>query len=140
MPKYMKSLNNISRAQQIYRKQMSESDLPTHMFPFILFVCKNPGANQDEIDADLCVSKSMVSRRIEWLLDNGYVTRFTDSEDKRCQRVNPTEKALLILPEIRRINREWMTLISEGIDEDELRIFEAVLTRLEAKAREVAKI
>jgi hypothetical protein len=33
-----------------------------------------------------------------------------------------------------------MTLISEGIDVDELMIFEKVLEKLEAKAREVAKI
>jgi DNA-binding MarR family transcriptional regulator len=136
----MKSLNNISRAQQVYRKQRSDDALPVYMHPFILSICRNPGLTQDELGADLCVGKSTVSRRVEWLEDNGYVIRSADPEDKRRQRIAPTEKALFILPELRRINREWITLISEGIGEAELEIFESVLSRLEAKAREVAEI
>ena len=140
MPRYMKSLNNISRAQQVYRKQRSDDALPVYMHPFILSICRNPGLTQDELGTDLCVGKSTVSRRVEWLEDNGYVIRSADPDDKRRQRIEPTEKALLILPELRRINREWITLISEGIGEAELEIFEIVLSRLEAKAREVAEI
>jgi DNA-binding MarR family transcriptional regulator len=136
----MKSLNNISRAQQVYRKTQFGEELPVYMHPYILSICKNPGLTQDELGADLCVSKSMVSRRVEWLESNGYITRKIDPEDKRRQRLEPTEKALKALPELRRISREWMTLISEGIDADELMIFEKVLEKLEAKAREVAKI
>jgi DNA-binding MarR family transcriptional regulator len=136
----MKSLNNISRAQQVYRKTQLGEELPVYMHPYILSICKNPGLTQDELGADLCVSKSMVSRRVEWLESNGYITRKIDPEDKRRQRLEPTEKALKALPELRRISREWMTLISEGIDADELMIFEKVLEKLEAKAREVAKI
>ena len=140
MPRYMKSLNNISRAQQVYRKTQFGEEFPVYMHPYILSICKNPGLTQDELGADLCVSKSMVSRRVEWLESNGYITRKIDPEDKRRQRLEPTEKALKALPELRRISREWMTLISEGIDADELMIFEKVLEKLEAKAREVAKI
>ena len=140
MPRYMKSLNNISRAQQVYRKAQLGEELPVHMHPYILSICKAPGLTQDELGADLCVGKSMVSRRVEWLENNGYVTRNIDPGDKRCQHVEPTEKALSVLPELRRISREWMALISEGIDDEELLIFEKVLSKLEAKAREVANI
>ena len=140
MPRYMKSLNNISRAQQVYRKRQAGDALPVYMHPYILSICRNPGLTQDELGADLCVGKSMVSRRVEWLEENGYVVRSQDPEDKRRQRIEPTEMSLLVLPELRRISREWMTLISEGIGEEELEVFERVLSRLEAKAREVAEI
>jgi len=140
MPRYMKSLNNISRAQQVYRKRQAGDAFPVYMHPFILSICKNPGLTQDELGRDLCVGKSTVSRRVEWLEENGYVIRSADPMDKRCQRIEPTEKALLILPELRRISREWITLISEGIDGTELEIFERVLSLLEKRAREVAEI
>ena len=136
----MKSLNNISRAQQVYRKRQAGDALPVYMHPYLLSICKNPGLTHDELGADLCVGKSTVSRRVEWLEVNGYVNRSADPEDKRRQHIEPTEKALLVLPELRRISREWITLISEGIEEEELEIFERVLARLEAKAREVAEI
>jgi hypothetical protein len=44
---------------------------------------------------------------------------------------------LAVLPDIRRVSGEWMSLLSEGIDEEELRIFDSVLERMESRAREI---
>ena len=44
-----------------------------------------------------------------------------------------------ILPEIKRASEEWTLLLSEGIPEDELAIFQSVLTRMQEKAREITE-
>lgn len=140
MPRFMKSLNNISRAQAIFRRDSLPGDLSPNMHSFVLAICRAPGSTQDEIGKDVCISKSVVSRRIEWLCDNGYATSETDPGDKRCQRIYPTERMLELLPEVRRISREWMQMLTEDISDGELEIFEAVLSRLETRAREVVRL
>ena len=44
---------------------------------------------------------------------------------------------LNVLPEVRTASREWMTLLSEGIPQSELDIFDSVLSRMQEKAREI---
>ena len=138
MPRFMRSLNNISRAQTVYRRKRVDGEIVPAYHPYILCISRRPGATQDEIARDICTSKSTVTRRIDWFLENGYVTRIPDEQDKRCLRVYPTEKMLAVLPEIRRVAEEWTAMISDGIDEAELAVFESVLSKMEAKAREAA--
>ena len=138
MPRFMKSLNNISRAQTNFRRIKSDIDMPPTMHTYILSICANPGRTQDEIASDICVNKSTVARRIDWCLENGFVTRTPDPEDKRCLRVYPTEKAISVLPTVRAVAREWTDLITDGIDENELEIFHSVLLKIEQKAKEIS--
>jgi len=93
--------------------------------------------SQDAISKYLCLNKSTVARAISYLEERGFVTRETDKEDKRILRVYPTDKMLAVLPEVRRVGAEWNRLISEGISEEELLVFNSVLERIEARAREI---
>ena len=140
MPRFMKSLNNISRAQTNFRRARLDDSLPPNMHTYILAICAKPGMTQDEIASDICVNKSTVARRIDWCLENGYVTRNPAPEDKRCLCVYPTEKAISLLPSIKAVAREWTELITEGIDEGELEIFHSVLLKIEERAKEASEI
>lgn len=140
MPRFMKSLNNISRAQTNFRRSRLDSSLPPTMHTYILAICSNPGQTQDELASDICVNKSTVARRIDWCLENGFVTRLPDPEDKRCLRVYPTEKAVSVLPMIKAVAREWSDLITDEISEEELEIFHSVLLKIEQKAKEISGI
>ena len=44
---------------------------------------------------------------------------------------------LSLLPEIKQVSLEWMALLSEGIPQEELDIFDSVLERMQARAREI---
>ena len=57
--------------------------------------------------------------------------------DKRQFAVFPTEKMLSVLPDIKNASQEWMQLLSEGISQNELDIFDSVLNRMQTKAREI---
>ena len=46
---------------------------------------------------------------------------------------------LAVLPEVKRASVEWMTLLFEGIPEDEFKVFDSVLQRMEARAREIVE-
>ena len=44
---------------------------------------------------------------------------------------------LAVIPEIKQVSAEWMTLLSEGISEEELAVFDSVLLRMQSRAREI---
>ena len=138
MPKFMKMLNNISRSQAVYRNnKISATDMQTGHYAFVLVICREPGRSQEEIARELCLNKSTVARNLNCLEENGYITRNPLPNDKRQFAVYPTDKMLSVLPEIKRASIEWINLLSEGIPQDELDTFDSVLSRMEARAREI---
>lgn len=138
MLKFMKTLNNVSRSQAVYRKgKISANDLHTSQYAFVLAICREPGRSQEELARELCLNKSTVARSLNSLEEKGYISRNPLPNDKRQLSVYPTEKMLSVLPEIKNASLEWMTLLSEGIPQDELEIFDSVLSRMEARAREI---
>ena len=140
MAKFMKMLNNISRSQAIYRSsKISADDMQSGHYAYALAICREPGRSQEELAKDLCVNKSTVARNLNYLQEKGYILREAIPNDKRQFSVFPTEKMLKILPEIKSASADWMELLSEGISKDELNIFDSVLIRMEAKAREITE-
>lgn len=138
MPKFMGMLNNISRSQAVYRKhRISADDLQTGHYAFVLTICRKPGRSQEELARQLCVNKSTVTRNLNYLEENGYISRNSLPNDKRQFSVYPTEKMLAILPELKQASAEWTALMSEGIPQEELDTFHSVLQRMQEKARAI---
>lgn len=138
MSKFMKMLNNISRSQAIYRhNRLSAEDLQSGHYAFVLAICREPGRSQEELARELCINKSTVARNLNCLEERGYITRIPLPNDKRQFSVYPTEKMLDVLPNIKKASLEWMELLSDGIPQEELDIFNSVLDRMQNKAREI---
>ena len=138
MPKFMGMLNNISRSQAVYRThRISADDLQTGHYAFVLTICRKPGRSQEELARQLCVNKSTVTRNLNYLEENGYISRNSLPNDKRQFSVYPTEKMLAILPELKQASAEWTALMSEGIPQEELDTFHSVLQRMQEKARAI---
>ena len=138
MSKFMKMLNNISRSQAIYRgSRISATDLQTGHYAFVLAICRAPGRSQEELAQELCINKSTVARNLNCLEEKGYISRSPLPNDRRQFSVYPTEKMLAVLPEIKRVSGEWMDLLSEGIAQEELAVFNSVLERMQKRAREI---
>ena len=136
MIKFMKTLNNISRSQAIYRySRISAKDLQPSHYAFVLTVSANPGRSQEELAEELCINKSTVARNLNTLEEKGYVKREPMPNDRRQLSVFPTEKMLAVLPEIRAVSQEWMEKLSEGIAEEELLVFDSVLKRMQKRAK-----
>lgn len=134
----MKTLNNISRSQAIFRNgRIQAEDLQSSHYAFVLAICREPGRSQEEIAAELCVNKSTVARNLNYLEEKGYIERTPLANDKRQFSVYPTKKMLLVLPQIKSASIEWMNLLSQGIPQEELDIFNSVLSRMQDKAREI---
>lgn len=138
MAKFMKMLNNISRSQAVYRhEKVSAQDMPAGQYAFALAICREPGRSQEELARELCLNKSTIARNLNCLEENGYIVRNALPNDKRQFAVFPTDKMLAVLPEIKQASIEWIALLSEGISQEELDVFDSVLLRMETRAREI---
>ena len=136
----MKSINAISRCQAIYRMANLSGDLVSYHHSLILNISKNPGRSQDDYARELCLSKSSLTRALTLFEEKGLISRQTNPEDKREMLVYPTDKMERLYIEIKRITTEWTEAISEDVSDEEFRLFESVLRRLEARARELAGV
>lgn len=137
----MKLLNNVSRSQAIFRHtRIKADDLFSGHYAYVLLISSHPGRSQEELAKELCINKSTVARNLACLEERGYITRTPIASDKRRFSVYPTEKMLSVLPEVRSASDEWMRLLSEGISEEELGVFNSVLERMEKRAREITEL
>ncbi len=138
MSKFMKMLNNISRSQAMYRQsKIAASDLQTGHYAFVLAICREPGKSQEELARELCLNKSTVARHLNCLEERGYIQRKSLPSDRRQLAVYPTEKMLAVLPAVKAVSIEWMELLSEGIPQEELDVFDSVLARMQERAAKI---
>lgn len=138
MQQFMKTLNNISRSQAIYRQNViANTELQSGHYAFVLAICREPGRSQEELARELCVNKSTVARHLNDLEEKGYIIRRPLPQDKRQFAVDPSEKMLALLPSLRKASLDWMALLSEGISQDELDIFNSVLGIMQDRAAKI---
>ena len=133
----MKKINTISRCAVAYRNDaLKDKTLSPLYHSYVIIISKKPGISQDELVKELCINKSNVARGIANLEKQGYVERKTDNEDKRILRVYPTEKMLKMLPIVRAVLKEWNQYLTDGIDDEEIRVFQSVLEHITKKAKD----
>ena len=140
MPGTMKTLNNISRCQAMYRKKtIAAQDLCSNHYAFVLTICHEPGRSQDELARALCLDKSTVARTLAHLEKYGYITRTPNEKDKRQYLVHPTEKMLDIYPKVQLTSREWNARLMENVSPEDLEVFHKVLSLMEQNAKRITK-
>ena len=135
MPRVSRQMNIISRCQATYRRTMLGEHIAPGYHAYVLAICKNPGRSQDELAASLCINKSTIARGIDWLLENGYVTRMPKPEDKRCLLIYPTDKMLQIYPDVKKVSNSWNEILTADISEEELAITYSVLMKMAEHAK-----
>ena len=88
----------------MYRtERLANTELGACHFPYILTLARNPGITQDTLAKMVYINKSNVTRALLYLEQHGFVERKQSETDRRVLLVYPTQKAMDILPEIRRI-------------------------------------
>lgn len=138
MPLKMKILNDISRCQSMYRKKnIAAEGLCSNHYAFVLSICNNPGCSQEELAQTLCLDKSTVARALAHLEKAGYITRASNEKDRREYLVEPTEKMLHLYPQVKLANKEWNRRLTENIPQDELEVFNRVLSIIAENAKKI---
>ena len=94
------------------------------------------GENQDlvlikDIEQELNISKSVASNLVKRMVQNGLVVLEASPVDKRAKFVRLTDKARSQMKQVKAFFERIDKQLMEDIDEDELLIFEKVLSQLQ---------
>ena len=113
-------IHNISLNQQKYMKsKFNELDLG-HDVRYIMFIYDNPGCSQDDLVNMFGQSKGNIAKTLRKLKDQGFIQREVNPENRRKYMLNTTEKGRNLVPEYRKISKEWEMEV--GITEDDIEL------------------
>ncbi len=137
---YMKYIGVISRCAAQYRgERLEKYGISGYQCTYIINICRNPGISQDRLAKNIFINKSNVTRQLNLLQQNGYVTRQTSNSDKRVTEVYPTQKAIDILPVVFSALGEWNDYITEDFTNEEKAYFLMLLERVAGKSKAYAE-
>ena len=87
--------------------------------PFFMHILQNEGYTQEELTAHVGVDKAATARAVRSLEEKGYVTRIQDPQDKRQNRVYPTDKAREVGPKVRKERYKINLALTEDLTQEE---------------------
>lgn len=119
------------RLQLCIGERLSKFEVTAAEEPFFMAAQRRQGATQEELTALVGVDKAATARAIRSLEGKGYLVRRRDEQDRRQNRVYPTEAASGIGEAL---HRELLALndeLTEGLSAEQLRALSEALTIME---------
>ena len=91
---------------------------------FFFFLYENQDINMLDLSRLGSFDKGTVTKAVQKLTEEGYVTITTDQNDKRVRHLHTTEKALPVIEKLYDVRNKWIDSILRNLDEDErLKLF-----------------
>lgn len=113
------------------KKELESYNIGKGQFHFFMYLLKNgDGISQEKLSEELNIDKGTTARALNILINNNYVIKKVDKKDHRINRIYLTDKARKIEKEIEKLNIKWEEIITYGISEEELKVFENVLDKM----------
>lgn len=135
MPRITKYINAIHRKAISDRCDVFEPyGIYGNQVSYLIAIYKFPGLSQDDIAENMFVNKSTVARNLKILIDNGYATSKVDENDKRINRIYPTEKLKQFYPFIDQYLDNWNRDVLSDLTNEEQEIFEELLIKIANRA------
>lgn len=104
------------RASRIYlSRKMEPYGLGGSKFIFFVSICRNPGITQAGIVKVSLFDKTVVTRAVAALEQQGLIYRAPDLEDKRVFHLYPTSAGEEVFQTVDRIVRDWNRRIYERL-------------------------
>lgn len=97
-------------------------------------ICCYPGISQDQLAQMMFINKSNVARQVAVLEEDGFITRTPSASDKRVMELNPTEKALNLMPQLEEVACQWDKLITAGVSEEDVQTVVRILEIMKGNA------
>lgn len=114
-------IHNISLNQQKYMKSKFSNIDFGHDVRYIIFIYDNPNCSQDDLVDMFCQSKGNIARILKKFEDEGYIKREVNPNNRRKYMLNTTDKGSKLVPEYRRISKEWEKKVGINDKDEELK-------------------
>ncbi len=127
----------LGQTLRVFKNQMvsefkeMEIELTIEQFVILSLLNSNCDLIQRDLASQLQKDKSIIVRQINCLLENQYVVRLTNKDDKRVKNLILTKKGFEKLNQMKEIASEVSGKLLTGISENELEIFQNVLLKIQ---------
>jgi len=127
----------LSQSLRIFRNQLAlefkEKGIELSFDQFVMLHILNSDCDciQQDLANQLQKDKSIIVRQINCLLENQFVVRLINKEDKRKKNLILTKKGFEILNQMKEIASELSTKLLTGVSDNELEIFRNVLMKIQ---------
>jgi DNA-binding MarR family transcriptional regulator len=109
-------------------EKISKFELCSGHRVFVKRIYENPGITRDQIKNIAHVHASNVTRAIDYMEEKGYITKVLKEDDKRICLLFPTEKLKEVYDVLIEAEKEWTSIITEGLTEEELAMYKKFLS------------
>ena len=140
MDSIMKYISRIHRCfRQWQSDKMNDQGINGVQQNYLFHIAHQPGISQEQLSDHIMVNKSNVARQLSTLENEGWITRQTSAQDKRVYEVYPTDKTKEMMPEIMNLMKQWNTLITEDLTDEEKELLFKLMPKITKKARQLAE-
>jgi DNA-binding MarR family transcriptional regulator len=101
-------------------KELAPYLIGSGQFYLLMPLYKTDGMTQEALSRSISLDKAAVTRSVQKLINQGYVFRQRDEEDKRSYHIFLTEKGKMIEPDIKKIALKWEDILLSGFDPDQM--------------------
>lgn len=127
---YLKSFSIIHRFSIMYHmKELKKYKISGHQMGYIMCVCKEPGISQEGVSAYLRLNKGAVAKGVRPLIQEGYIKRVQNQNDRRAYQLYPTDKAQILFAEAEKTMECFAQVLTQGMTEAEINMFKLLLTK-----------
>lgn len=114
-------------------------DLTAAEEPFFMVLQNYKGITQEELSALIGVDRAATARAMRSLEEKGFLFRVQDPNDRRQNRVYPTEKAQQMWETVRQELLHFNTLMTQGLDSQTVELVYAALQQIEENFKAIAR-
>lgn len=119
------------KSQSYIGSALGKYNLSAAEQPFFMALQRYEGATQEELTAIVCVDKAATARAVKSLEEKGYLIRVQDKQDRRQNRIYPSDTANRLADAVRSELLHFNDLLTQGIDPQDLDIIFAGLQKME---------
>jgi len=126
----------IEKAIKEYRKfafkriQNTFNDITLDQALLIQFLHENPSLSQNQIAKLIFKDNASVTRMIELMVNNKYLKRSVDKNDRRKHKIELTDKAKCSIEEMNNIIRSNRIAAQKGIDSNDIESMNQTLNKI----------
>lgn len=101
-------------SQNLLQESLTHLDINRSFYPLLIIEAGN-GITQQQLAQILSCDKVQVVRIIDYLSTNGYVKRIQNKTDKRKYELDITEKAKIVIPDIKKAFENLSAVTLRGL-------------------------
>lgn len=131
MTDILRPIGVIARAlDSIANIEFKQLDLTRGQYLYLVRICEQPGIIQERLSELIKVDRATTTRALQKLEKNDFITRQSDSKNRKTKHLFPTEKALTLYPRIIAENDYSNQVALNGLSQNEQQQLAELLARV----------